>query len=70
MSTVEFFIEHEDDPLAFDCPDCGIETDAHLFVDRRDTGSGCTWVICERCYGGYNTGMWEIDDVLDRVSLA
>ena len=42
----DFITEHEFDPLIFDCPDCEKETGAHLLVDRRDIGSGCTWVVC------------------------
>lgn len=66
----KFIAEHEYDDLDFDCPDCGIETEAHLLVDRRDVGSGCTWVQCVRCFGPYNSGMWELEDVFDKVRVA
>ena len=59
---------HEDDVLIFNCPDCRKETDAHMFVDRRNYGSGTTWVVCDSCYGP-NGGMWELEDMLDRVRV-
>jgi hypothetical protein len=68
MNLTEIY-ETEGAPLIFDCPDCGCETEAHLYVDRRDVGSGCSWIICDACPRGYNRGMWEAEDVTTRVKM-
>lgn len=69
--TYETLMENEDQPFLFDCPHCGSEQEAHVFVDRRDCGSGVTWIVCSRCYGpAYDGGMWDVGDVMDRIQLA
>jgi hypothetical protein len=52
-------IDHEDDPFTFDCPDCGKKVECSVSVDRRDQGSGCTWVRCANRY----QHQYELDDV-------